>query len=83
MECLKNVLNVPGQGELYMLWTRSMNARISPDALRHGSNFEVLAILRELVVLRLPHVHFCFTSRDVLSTDSSGPSLLRRTLWFS
>jgi hypothetical protein len=81
MECLKYMLNVPGQGELYIV----------VDALDECPNFpgcptpreQVLEILQELVVLRLPHVHFCFTSRHVLSTDSSGPSLLRRTLWVS
>ncbi len=49
------------QGELYIV----------VDALDECPNFpgypapreQVLAILRELVILRLPHVHFCFTSR--------------------
>ena len=61
MEYLKDMLNVPGQGELYIV----------VDALDECPNFpgcptpreHVLAILRELVALRLPHVHFCFTSR--------------------
>ena len=61
MECLKDMLNVPGQGKLYII----------VDALDECPNFpgdptpreQVLAILRELVVLNLPHVHFCVTSR--------------------
>ena len=61
MECLKNMLNVPRQGELYIV----------VDALDECPTFpgyptpreQVLVILRELVVSRLPHVHFCFTSR--------------------
>jgi hypothetical protein len=61
MVCLKDMLNVPGQGELYIV----------VDALDECPSFpgyptpreQVLAILRELVVSRLPHIHFCFTSR--------------------
>ena len=61
LECLKAMLNVPRQGELYIV----------VDALDECPSFpgcptpreRVLAILRELVVLRLPHVHLCFTSR--------------------
>ena len=61
MECLKDMLNLPGQGELYIV----------VDALDECPSFpgyptpreQVLAILRELVILRLPHVHLCFTSR--------------------
>ena len=61
MECLKDIINVPKQGELYII----------VDALDECPSFpgyptpreRVLAILQELVALRLPHVHFCFTSR--------------------
>ena len=61
MECLKDMLNLPGQGELYIV----------VDALDECPSFpgcptpreRVLAILRELVDLRFQHVHFCFTSR--------------------
>ena len=61
MECLKDMLKIRQQGELYIV----------VDALDECPNFpgyptpreQVLTILRELVVSRLPHVHFCFTSR--------------------
>jgi NACHT domain len=61
MECLKNVLKLPGQGTHYIII----------DALDECPNSygltspraEVLKIVRELVELRLPHVHFCITSR--------------------
>jgi hypothetical protein len=61
MKCLKDMLNVPRQGELYIV----------VDALDECPDFpgcptpreHVLTVLRELVVLRLSHVHFCFTSR--------------------
>ena len=64
MECLKDMLNVPRQGKLYIV----------VDALDECPSFpgyptprdRVLTILRELVILRLPHVHFCFTSRPEL-----------------
>ena len=69
MECLKDMLNVPGQGELYIV----------VDALDECPSFpgdecpslpgyiaprdQVLRNLKELVALRLPHVHFFLTSR--------------------
>ena len=61
MECLKEMLRLPGQGELYIV----------VDALDECPDFsgyptpreQVLTILRELVELHLSHVHFCFTSR--------------------
>jgi NACHT domain len=61
VECLKDMLNVPRQGELYIV----------VDALDECPDFpgprtpreQVLTILRDLVALHLPHVHFCFTSR--------------------
>ena len=60
-ECLKNMLTFPGQGEIYIV----------VDALDECPNLsgftmpreQVLMILQELVDLRLPHVHFCVTSR--------------------
>ena len=61
LECLKDMLKLRGQGELYLV----------VDALDECPNVsgyptpreQVLKILQELVDLRLPHVHFCFTSR--------------------
>jgi NACHT domain len=61
MECLKEMLKLPGQGELYIV----------VDALDECPDFsgypapreQILKILQELVDLRLPHVHLCITSR--------------------
>ena len=61
MECLKDMLNVPGQGKLYIVM----------DALDECPNFpgcptpreQILKILQELVDLRLRHLHLCITSR--------------------
>ena len=72
-ECLKDMLKVPKQGELYIV----------VDALDECPSFpgyptpreQVLAILRELVVLRLPHVHFCFTSRPEVDIRNSMEDL--------
>ena len=69
MECLKDMLKVPRQGELYIV----------VDALDECPSFSgyptprerVLEILQELVVLRLPHVHFCFTSRPEVEIRSA------------
>ena len=60
MECLKNILNLPEQGEIYIV----------VDALDECPKFsrsptprkKVLTIIKELIDLRLPHVHFCITS---------------------
>jgi hypothetical protein len=61
MECLKDMLMLPGQGEIYIV----------VDALDECPNIsgyptpreQVLMIVQELVGLRLPHVHFCIMSR--------------------
>jgi len=61
MECLKNVLKLPGQGAHYIIIdaldeSPNSSGLTSPRA-------EVLEIVRQLVELRLPNVHFCITSR--------------------
>jgi hypothetical protein len=55
IKCLKNMLKIPGQGEIY----------IFVDALDEcpTRREQVLRIMQELVDLHLPHVHFCITSR--------------------
>ena len=61
MECLKDMLTLPGQGEIYIV----------VDALDECPNFsgyptpreQVLMIMQELIDLHLPHLHFCITSR--------------------
>jgi hypothetical protein len=61
LKSLKDMLNLPGQGELYIV----------VDALDECSNAsgfptpreQVLKVVQELVGLRLPHVNFCITSR--------------------
>ena len=61
LECLKDMLRLPGQGEIYIV----------VDALDECPNFsgyptpreQVLTILQEIVELRLPHVHFCIMNR--------------------
>jgi hypothetical protein len=61
MECLKDMLKLLGQEEIYIV----------VDALDECSNIsgyptpreQVLTVLQEIVDLRLPHVHLCITSR--------------------
>jgi hypothetical protein len=61
VECLKDMLALPGQGEIYVV----------VDALDECPNLsgfptpreDVLMAMQELVGLRLPHVHFCIMSR--------------------
>ena len=61
IQCLKYMLKVPNQGEIYIVVDALDECPIFPGYPTPRE--QVLAILRELVVLRLPHVHFCFTSR--------------------
>lgn len=61
LECLKNMLKLPGQGTLYIIIdaldeSPNSSGLTSPRA-------EVLIILQKLVELSPPHVHFCITSR--------------------
>jgi NACHT domain len=61
IECLKKMLQLPGQGSLFLV----------VDALDECPNFseyptpreQVLVVLQDLIDLHLPHVHFCITSR--------------------
>jgi hypothetical protein len=61
LKYLKDMLKLHGQGELYIV----------VDALDECPNVsgfptareQVLKVVQELVELRLPHVHFCITSR--------------------
>ena len=61
MECLKDMLTLSGQGDIYIVM----------DALDECPNSsgcptpreDVLRIMQLLVGLRLPHLHFCVTSR--------------------
>jgi len=61
IECLKSMLELPGQGPLFLV----------VDALDECPNFsdyptpreQVLMFLQDLIDLHLPHVHFCITSR--------------------
>ncbi len=60
-ECMKDMLNLPGQGPIY----------ITVDALDECPNFsgrpsareEVLELIEELVDLKFPNVHLCVASR--------------------
>ena len=61
MECLKDMLKLPGQGEIFII----------VDALDECPNVsgyptpreQVIMIIQELIDLHLPHVHFCIMSR--------------------
>ena len=72
MECLKEMLSLPGQGEIYIVM----------DALDECPNSsgcptpreEVLTIIQELVRLRLLHLHLCILSRpEVEIRDALEP----------
>ena len=72
MQCLKDILTLPGQREIYLVVD-------ALDECPNSSGFptpreQVLKIIKDLVDLHLPHVHFCITSRlEVDIRDVLGP----------
>jgi len=61
LECLKNMLKLPGQDSLYLIID-------ALDECPNSSGYptpreQVLNIVQELIDLQLPHVRFCVTSR--------------------
>ena len=61
IECLKSMLRVPGQGALYLIIDALDEC---PNSSGYPTSRErVLDALKALIGLRLPHVHFCITSR--------------------
>jgi hypothetical protein len=76
MKFLKDMLRLPGQGGIYIVM----------DALDECPNFsgyptpreEVLMNVQELVELRLPHVHFCITSRPEVDIRDALQALATR-----
>jgi hypothetical protein len=67
-ECMKDMLNLPGQGPIYII----------VDALDECPNFpgrpsareEVLELIEELVGLNLPNLHLCVASRPEMDIRS-------------
>ena len=60
-ECMKDMLNLPGQGPIYIIvdaLDECPNLSGTPSARE-----EVLELIRELVDLELPNVHLCVASR--------------------
>lgn len=61
MRCLESMLRLLGQGELYLIID-------ALDECPNSSGYptpreQALACLNTLINLRLPHIHFCITSR--------------------
>jgi hypothetical protein len=61
LECLKTILALQGQALLYIV-VDALDECPNSSGLRTQRQ-EVLEILKELIELNLPHVHFCITSR--------------------
>ena len=69
IDCLKEMLSVHGQGKIYIIL----------DALDECSNKsgmptsreKVLDLLKDLISLRLPHVHICVTSRPEVDIQTA------------
>jgi len=68
LQCLKNMLEIPGQGELYIV-VDALDECQNSTGLRTIRE-QVLDIIKELANLKLAHLHLCVTSRfetDILS----------------
>jgi len=61
LECLKTILAFQGQAPLYIV-VDALDECPNSSGLRTQRQ-EVLEIVKELIDLKLPHVHFCITSR--------------------
>jgi len=61
LECLKSILALQGQAPLYIV-VDALDECPNSSGLRTQRQ-EVLEILKELIDLKLPHLHFCVTSR--------------------
>jgi hypothetical protein len=60
-ECMKDMLNLPGQGPIYIVVDALDECPNSPGT--PSAREEVLELIGELVDLELPNVHLCVTSR--------------------
>jgi hypothetical protein len=73
MECLRDMLTFPGQGEMYIV----------VDALDECPNSfgcpspreQVLNVVKELLSLHLPHLHFCILSRPEVDIQDALKAL--------
>ena len=61
VKCLKDMLTLPGQGEIYIVVDALDECPNSPGCPTPRE--DALRIVQALIDLRLPHVHFCITSR--------------------
>ena len=61
LECLKEILALQGQAPIYMV-VDALDECPNSSGLRTQRQ-EVLEIMKELIDLNLPHLHFCVTSR--------------------
>ena len=61
MECLKDMLTLPGQGEIYIV-VDALDECPNSSGCRTPRE-DVLKVMQELVGLRLPHTHICISSR--------------------
>ena len=59
-QCLKDMLSLPGQGQIYII-VDALDE--SPDSGMPSAREEVLKLIEELVDLKLQNVHLCVASR--------------------
>jgi hypothetical protein len=65
MQCLKSMLELPGRGPLYLI-VDALDE--SPNSSGYPTQREqVLAVMRALINLQLPNLHFCITSRPEIN----------------
>jgi hypothetical protein len=62
-ECMKDMLNLPGQGPIYIIVDALDECPNLPVPGMPTAREEVLELIGELVDLKLPNVHLCVASR--------------------
>ena len=75
LKCLKDMLRLRGQGELYIV-VDALDECPSSVPEYPTPRAKVLKILQELVDLRLQHVHLCITSRPELDIQEALEGLV-------
>ena len=64
LECLKTILGLQGQAPLYIV-VDALDECLNSSGLQTQRQ-EVLGIVKELIDLKLPNLHFCVTSRPAI-----------------
>ena len=78
MECLHEMLTLPGQGPVYLILDALDECPDSSDV--PSARAKVLDLIKDLVGLRLPNLHICATSRPEVDICDALGSIASQTV---